>query len=85
MEIWPLQVATSEVAHFDVIRMRANYDANSNNEIKSRRVIAQPIPNMKVHVTLHSELTTKGDKGVVFFSRKWVVALARDAIWRNGR
>ena len=26
----PLQVTTSEVAHFDVIRMRANYDANSN-------------------------------------------------------
>ena len=32
-EIWPLQVMTSEVAHFDVIRTRANYDANSNNSI----------------------------------------------------
>ena len=27
-EIWPLQVTTSEVAHFDVIR--PNYDANGN-------------------------------------------------------
>lgn len=41
--------------------------ARDLNEIKSRRVVAQPIPNMKVHVSLHSELTTKGDKGVVFF------------------
>ena len=33
-EIWPLQVTTSEVAHFDVIRTRANYDANSNKNNK---------------------------------------------------
>jgi len=32
VEIWPLQVTTSEVAHFDVIRTHANYDANSNKD-----------------------------------------------------
>ena len=36
-EIWPLQVTTSEVAHFDVIRTRANYDANSNKKIYTYR------------------------------------------------
>jgi len=34
VEIWPLQVTTSEVAHFDMIRTRANYDANGNNMVK---------------------------------------------------
>jgi hypothetical protein len=33
VEIWALQVTASEVAHFDVIRTRANYDANSNNRV----------------------------------------------------
>ena len=37
VEIWLLQVMTLEVAHFDVIRTCANYDANSNNDLRNHK------------------------------------------------